>query len=40
MGRADDHEDLTIEKFAPVKEWILQREIKLRLRNNTRWGKG
>ena len=40
MGRIDDHDNLTIENFAPVKDWILQREIKLRLRKNTRSGKG
>ena len=40
MGRIDDHDDLAIEKFAPVKEWIIQREIKLQLRKNSRSGKG
>ena len=40
MGRVDDHEDLSIETYAPVKAWILQREIKLRLRKNTRTSKG
>ena len=40
MGRVDDHEDLSIETYFPVKSWILQREIKLRLRKNTRSGKG
>jgi hypothetical protein len=40
MGRIDDHEDLNIEKFEPIKDWILQREVKLRLRKNTRSGKG
>ena len=26
MGRVDDHEDLKITTFLPVKTWILQRE--------------
>ena len=40
MGRADDHEDLSIDTYKPVKARILQREIKLKLRKNTRSGKG
>ena len=40
LGRIDDHEELTIENFEPIKDWILQREIKLRLRKNSRSGKG
>ena len=39
MGCIDDHDELNIEKFEPIKDWILQREIKLRLRKNTRSGK-
>ena len=39
MGRVDDHEDLSIETYRPVKNWILQREIKLKLRKNTRRGQ-
>ena len=34
------HDDLFIETYFPVKTWILQREVKLRLRKNTRTGKG
>ena len=40
MGRVDDHKDLSIETYRPVTNWILQREIKLKLRKNTRSGKG
>ena len=40
MDRIDDHDDPDIEKFKPIKDWILQREIKLKLRKNTRPGKG
>ena len=39
MGRIVDHDDLNIERFEPIKDWILQRVIKLRLRKNTRSGK-
>ena len=40
MGRVDDHAELSIETYMPVKTWILQREVKLNLRKNTRIGKG
>ena len=40
MGRVDDHEELSIAIYLPVKTWILQRKVKLRLRKNTRTGKG
>ena len=40
MGRVDDHDELSIETYKLVKAWILQREIKLKLRKNTRSGKG
>ena len=40
MGRIDDHDDLTIEKFEPIKEWILQRQIKLRLKKKHAVGQG
>ena len=40
MSKVDDHEDLSIETYKPVKAWILQREVKLKLRKNTRSGKG
>ena len=39
MGRVDDHDDLSIETYFPVKTWILQRDVKLRLRKSTRTGK-
>jgi hypothetical protein len=40
MGRVDDNDELSIETYKPVKAWILQREVKLKLRKNTRSGKG
>ena len=40
MGRVDDNDDISIETYLPVKTWILQREVKLKLRKNTRSGKG
>ena len=40
MGRVDDHEELSIETYLPVKTWILKREVKLTLRKSTRTGKG
>ena len=36
MGRIDDHDDLEITTYAPVKAWILQLDVKLKLRKSTR----
>ena len=36
MGRIDDHEDLEITTYAPVRAWILQRDVKLKLHKTSR----
>ena len=35
LERIDDHDDFEIATYAPVKAWILQRDVKLKLRKNT-----
>ena len=36
IGRVDDHEDLKITIYLPFEAWILERDVKLKLRKHTR----